>query len=360
MLDNTEINVDDFTKAFSELEVDNLEEVPILETAKEEEEEPENKADTKETVTTKEDDNQVSTTTTDAEPTIYSGIINLVKEEAGLFSSLEADKITDATQLVEAIRSEIVEGVEDYKNSLPDAVRSLIQNYEDGVPLRDLIELQSNETELDSITEDDLEDKDLQKRVYAQYLRSTTKFTDAKIEKEINKLDDLDELGEEAKNALEELKELTKADREAYIAESKAAREAEEKSRQEQIQNLKKDIDSTQEIIPGVKLNQKEQSELFKLMTTPIGFTRDGSPVSKVQEVRAKDPVNFEKTLNYLVMKGVFEKNYDLFKAVEAKGKTKAISEFEKTARRAVEARQNGLPAKAGASGLSKDILNAL
>jgi hypothetical protein len=361
---DTEINVEDFTKAFAELDVDNLEVVEDIEapaqSAKEEKPEVKPEETAKPEEETEETQEETTKETTDAEPSIYGGIVNLVKEEAGLFSSLEADKITDATQLVEAIRSEINEGVEDYKNSLPEALKSLISNYEEGVPLRDLIEIQSNEIELDSITDEDLEDKQIQKNIYTQYLKSTTKFSDSKIEKEINKLDDLDELGDEVKNALEELKELTKAEKENAVKAAKEARAQEEKARKEQIDNLKKDVEGTQEIIPGVKLNQKEQAELFKQMTTPIGYTADGYPVSKVQEIRAKDPVAFEKTLNYLVMKGVFEKDYSLFKTVEAKGKTSAITEFEKTAKRAVEAKQNGLPAKAGATGLAKNILNAL
>lgn len=362
---------EDFLKAFSLLDTDNLEEVESLENQKTPEEDPadkeaqEAKAKAEEEAAKnneKTDDNssEEQEENTEVEPTIYSGIVNLVKEEAGLFSSLEADKITDATQLVEAIKSEITEGVEDYKNSLPEALKSIISNYEEGVPLRDLIELQSNEVELDSITEEDLEDKDLQKRVYTQYLKSTTKFSDSKIEKEINKLDDLDELSDEAKNALEELKELTKAEKDRAIAEAKAERAAYEKAQKEQLEQLKKEVEGTQEIIPGVKLNQKEQVTLFKQMTTPVAFDRQGNPISKVQEVRAKDPVLFEKTLNYLVMKGVFEKDYSLFKTVEAKAKTKTISELEKIASRTVNVSKNGLPAKAATNPTSAAILNAL
>lgn len=366
MVDNTEINVDEFTKAFSELDVDNLEPVEDLQEQKKPAEEKapaEEEKENKEVTTTEEEENKevVADENTDStDGGIYSGIANLVKEEAGLFSSLEIDKIKDATQLVEAIKSEIVEGVEDYKNSLPEVVKNIIANYEDGVPLSDLIAIQSNEMELESITEEDLDNVDLQKNIYTHYLKATTKFTDAKIEKEIAKLEDLDELGDEVKNALEELKELTKADKQRLIEESKKAKEAEEKARVQAIKDLKDNIDKTEEIIQGVKLNQKEQAELYKQMTTPVGYTREGYPISKAQEIRAKDPVAFEKTLNYLIMKGVFSNDHSLFKAVEQKGKTKAISEFEKVAKRAVEAKQNGLPAKSGAAGLAKDILNAL
>lgn len=367
MLENTEINKDDFMTAFADLDVDNLEVTedftPIVtdvtkNDGKEEEEDKQKAVEAKEAV--EEVENKSTKEENDAEPTIYSGIVDLVKEEAGLFSSFDAGKITDASQLVEAIKSEIVEGVEDYKNSLPEELKYIVDNYEEGVSLRDLIELQSNEVELYSITEEDLQDKELQKRVYAQYLKSTTKFSDSKIEKEINKLDDLDELGDESINALEELKELSREERERIVAESKQAKIAYEQQQREQFENLKKDVESTEEVIPGVRLNQKEQSILFRQMTTPVAYDRQGNPISKVQEIRAKDPVAFEKTLNYLVMKGVFEKDYSLFKAVEAKGKTKAVTELEKIAARATNARQNGLPAKAATNVTSQSILDAI
>jgi hypothetical protein len=364
MLDNTE----DFMSAFADLDVKNLEVTedltPIVtevikkdgeEETEEEKQiaiEAENAKKLAEENTSTKDDEVI-------EPTIYSGIVNLVKEEAGLFSSFEADKITDANQLVEAIKGEITEGIEDYKNSLPEELKHIVENYEAGVSLRDLIELQSNEVELDSITSEDLEDKDLQKRVYTQYLKSTTRFSDSKIEKEINKLDDLDELGDESKNALEELKELSKVQKEEVIAKAKEDKLAYDKSQKEQLENLKKDVTSTKEIIPGVILHEKDQVTLFKQMTQPVAFDRQGNPISRVQEIRAKDPIAFEKTLNYLVMKGVFENDYSLFKSVEAKGKTKAVTELEKLAAKTVNNKERGVAAKI-AGPLEETMLNAL
>lgn len=363
MLDNTEFNTEDFMASFSDLDTKTLEPVDVLETPVKTQEELDAEAKIIADAKEKEDIENVNDKTVDneqvIEPTIYSGIIDLVKEEAGLFSSLKSEEIKDATQLVEAIKAEITEGIEDKFNSLPPVIHELIKNYEEGVSLRDLIELQSNEVELDSISEEDLEDKDLQKNIVTQYLKSTTKFSDAKIEKEINKLDDLDELKETALDNLGELKELSKVQKEEVIAKAKQDKIDSDLKQKQNLENLKKDVTSTKEIIPGIILHEKDQVTLFKQMTTPVAFDKQGNPISKVQEIRMKDPIAFEKTLNYLVMKGVFEKDYSLFKTVEAAGKTKAITDFEKLAAKTVNNKERGIAAKI-AGPLEETMLNAL
>ncbi len=96
--------------------------------------------------------------------------------------------------------------VDEYKETLPPIIKYLADNYEDGVPLDQLINIKSNEIRYSSIDTDKLsEDVSLQKEVYKQFLKETTNFSDTKIAKELTRLEETGEIANEASEALPEL-----------------------------------------------------------------------------------------------------------------------------------------------------------
>ena len=248
--------------------------------------------------------------------------------EKGVFSE-ELFKDFDGTidGLVSAVDKEILYGVESYKESLPPVIKELIDNYEEGVPLEDLIATKSREISYNSITEDKLEeDSNLQKEIIRQYLESTG-LKENKIKKLIETYEDTDELFNEAKDALGEIKDILKKEQEYIKKEQEKERKIAEQRTKELLNTVETTINKTEEIVPGIKLNDKIRKEIYSSMTQPTGRDADGNPINKVMEIRAKDPIKFEMTLHYLASLGIFEGKWD---KVISTAKTSSVKELEK------------------------------
>lgn len=241
-----------------------------------------------------------------------------------------------ADGLKEAMVTEIIGAVDNYKESLPDRIKDLINNYEDGVPLEKLLELDKIEVEVAKVTEETLEeDTSLQKKLVGDYLRRTTKFSETKIAKVIDGYEDSGELEEEAKTSLTELKTLVVAEKEAEKKNSEKQAKLAEETRKRDLQALEEKVKTTNEIIPGMKLNEKVKKNLFASMTTPVGYDQTGRPVNRIVAARMENPVEFEMKLHYLfeITKGFtdFTKLSEKGKNDTAKSFEKAISELDNT-----------------------------
>jgi hypothetical protein len=258
------------------------------------------------------------------EPNTYSLIAQLLKEEG----ILEAE-FKSAEEMVNTFQDVIKSGIESYKEELPDEIKSLIENYEEGVPLDEIVKLKSERIRLENITDDSLEDNiELQKTIYKDYLRNTTKFSEAKIEKEISKLLDLDELFDNSKEAIEELKQIKAEEEKELKQEAVKQKQLAEQNYRKQVNELNNRVKETKEILPGIKLTEKEQKELFKSITTPVE-TRGDQLYNQVMLVREKDPIGFEMKLNYYIKLGLFDETPKLDKILKST-ETKAVSKLEK------------------------------
>ena len=241
-----------------------------------------------------------------------------------------------ADGLKEAMVTEIIGAVDNYKESLPERIKDLINNYEDGVPLEKLIELDKIEVEVAKVTEETLEeDTSLQKKLVGDYLRRTTKFSDAKITKVIDGYEDSGELEDEAKTSLTELKTLVVAEKEAEKKNNERQAKEAEIARKRDLQALEEKVKTTNEIIPGMPMNEKIKKNLFASMTTPVGYDQSGRPVNRIVAARMDNPVEFEMKLHYLfeITKGFtdFTKLSEKGKNDTAKSFEKAISELDNT-----------------------------
>ena len=256
----------------------------------------------------------------------------LLKEEGILPNmNLEAFDGT-ADGLKQAMVDEIIGAVDYYKENLPDRIKTLIENYEEGVPLEKLLEIDKNEIEFGSLSEDSVkEDISLQKKVVETYLKKTTKFSDAKIKTMIERYEDGGELEDEAMSATGELKELSSKEREETIKESQKQQKLSQERAERELSELNKKIQGTEEIIPGMKLNTKVKNDLIKSLTTPVGKDQNGNPVNRIVAARMENPLEFEIKLHYL-----FEitKGFKDFSKLVEKGKKDSIKEFEEAATR--------------------------
>lgn len=251
----------------------------------------------------------------------------LLKDE-GILPNLDIATFDgSADGLKEAMVNEIIGAVDYYKESLPNRIKQLINNYEEGVPLETLLSLDKDELSISAVSEDELKDNvELQKRVVTTYLKKTTKFSDSKISKQLQYMEDSGELEDEAETANSELNLLIKGEKDKAVENAKAAKIESQRRAQEELKDLEKKINTTEEIIPGVKLNTKVKNSLYKSLTTPAGQDNNGNPVNRIVAARMEDPMGFEIKLHYL-----FEitKGFTDFSKLSEKGKKDAMKEFE-------------------------------
>lgn len=257
---------------------------------------------------------------------IYKPLAEYLKEEE-ILPSLDLEKFDGTPEgLKEAMMNELQEWKESFIEQLHPAIKELQMKYEEGVPLDELISVKSDQIRFDNISDDDLEDENLQKDLVAYHLSQTTRWSDAKIKKEIERLSDVSELKDEASEALKELRHIAK-EQEAII---EARAKEEERMYMAQIEEYQKTLQdtvkNTTEIIPGVKLSDKEKQHLQNLMTKPVEIRGD-QRISKAQLVREQDPIGFEMKLNYFIEKGFFDGKFD---TITNKAKTNALQELER------------------------------
>ena len=251
--------------------------------------------------------------------------------------------------LIEAFKKREIrvglEMVDDYKSQLPDMLKYLADNWEDGVPLTDLLNIKSNQIRYENITDEKIEQSvDTQKAVYADYLRKTTKYSEAKIEKEVSRLVELDELKDESKDALKELKAIEAEAEEIIKKETKKQREARIEANKKAIQTYEKTAKSIKEVIPGIKIDQKLQEEILRKTIDPVGVDGNGNNVSYIQSIRNEDPYTFDIKLNYLM---VLTKGLTDFSKITNTITTKATKDLNKVLNTAAPKGKNNIDASA-------------
>lgn len=263
---------------------------------------------------------------------IYKTLSELLKEEGIVEETFE-----DKEALFTYFKTVADNNVQEWKESLPKEIADLINNYEEGVPFDELLQIKSNQIRLDSITEDKLEDNlDLQKNLVKNFYKEKG-FSETKIEKMVSKALEADELEDEAKEALAELKELENKKLENSRLEAKKKELEEQKAYTESINKLNETINQVKEIIPGVKIDDKTKKELFNMLTKPAE-TRGETPISQVMLLREKNPLDFELKLNYYAKLGLFDEN-PKFDVIMKKSETKAVSKLEKQLEEEIKAR---------------------
>lgn len=284
-----------------------------------------------------EDDNEDTPSSSDTKKPEKNSFLTpyakLLMEE-GVLQDFDVEKFDgSADSLVEAFKQQVNRHVESYKETLDPRVKWLQDNVEQGVPLETLLAIDKQRVELNTITPELLsENKDLQKNLVRNYLKSTTTgWSDAKIEREIARLDDLGELDTEAKESFEILKQLNAEQEKQLAIQAKTEREAALKAQQDALNNFKKSLDETKEIIPGLNVTPAIKDKIFKTLTTPVATDPNGNPMNMIAKARAENPLEFEMKLAY-----IFEltKGFKDWSPMITPGKKSAIKEFEEAARK--------------------------
>jgi hypothetical protein len=244
-------------------------------------------------------------------------LLNIIKEqgEEAAMSHLQNKE-------TEAIRNELLESYEDDVKYYLDLVdsgvdRDLAKNYAQA------------KTRYDSISKEDLEDEDkedLRKEVLKTHYKLTTSFSDAKIDKLIERAVSL---GEDIEESLEAIDGVKKYFTEVGEQEKQKIKNAELKQKEEAAKSLKElddKIDALTEIIPKMPLNKVEKNKIKELITKPVKNV-NGVNLNAIWAKRMEDPFKFETTLAALYHYGVFDGKWD---KIISGTKSKAVGDLKK------------------------------
>jgi len=213
---------------------------------------------------------------------------------------------------------------EDKTKALIEAVKKAVKN---GVPLESLKDHKVKELNYANINDASLDENiSLQKRLVKESLMNKG-FKEAKADRLVETYEDMDSLLDEAKDSLEGLKEYHKKAQEEAVANQKAQQKQMEENNAQLINNIKSTIDTTEEIIPGIKLNKSTREKTFNAMTQIVDNDENGAPVNYIMSLRAKDPLKFDMKLAYVAQ---LTNGFSDWSKITKTSKTNATKDFEK------------------------------
>lgn len=178
------------------------------------------------------------------------------------------------------------EQIESYKDSLPAAVKEIIENFEDGVPLDALIYSKSREMEYKSIDPEKIKtDTQLQKDLIVDYL-ALQEYTEAEIQDKITRMESAGILDAEASDAHKKLMRYQEKYQQDLKAEAEQKKAADKAKFEQALRDIKNTVDTKEEILPGVKLTKDQRQKLFE------GYTKlDSKGQTELMRKMAADPL---------------------------------------------------------------------
>ena len=255
----------------------------------------------------------------------------------GLLSSFDEKKFLDeskdlgeATALRNLIKGEIDANTEAIKSDLDLGYQEYLSLVGKGVPAETAGSLLDLKNKFDSIKTDDLikeDNTDMRKSVMTDYFRLTTSMSDSKISKLVQSSVDLGDDIEDSKEYLGSLRELIKDQITAEETEAKQQLELRKEENRQTLESLKDNINSLNEIIPGVDINKQTKIKMFENLTKEVQDGK-GRITNAIWAKRAEDPIFFDSRLAYLYETGFFDKTKPWTKASQAKV-TKEVSDLE-------------------------------
>lgn len=256
-------------------------------------------------------------------------LISAMRTEGYLPNATEEEikSISKPSDIAELIKREIE--TNEY-NDLPDDAAQALKAIRNGAKWDEIVafkkqEAFNNSLEITDIKGDDDSSIENRKAVLAQYYKRTTQFNDAKIDKLIQNFINTGTDESEAIDALKELKELDKTVLEEFNKKQEENAKLAKQKQEERVTTLKKTINETKEIIPGITLNQKQKDSLFKSIVEPVAKTASGIPVNDFTNKYNTDE-NFRLKVHALT---ILTNNFSDLGAFEAKTKKSALSKLD-------------------------------
>lgn len=232
------------------------------------------------------------------------------------FIDFQDDEFEDSEEFlekkyIESVKKDVKSEIEAYKEEMPDVIKSLLENYEDGVPLKELIESKSKEMEYSKISASKItEDEKLQEKLVKEWLK-VQEFDEDEIDEKLQDYKDSGLMEKEAKTAHNKLlKHEVKYQKELedYAKEQKVIQE---KRVQEGLKKLEQDINSKNEIIQGIELSKEAKGKVFTGLTK-----RDAKGLTEIEKKMSDPEMQLKVAQFVLLHNGSID---DILKAAKTK-----------------------------------------
>jgi Sec-independent protein translocase protein TatA len=270
----------------------------------------------------------------------YAAIIKALNEKTGAFEDFNEEEFEDSPEaFLDYIDNYAYRNAEalatDYiQRNLNPLQQKFVDLVESGMAEDQAADLVKGYKLADNVNETSLtEDPEKAKKLYAEYLRYTTAFSEEKIQKEVSKREDLGTLVDDALEALPEFKQVLASAEEEYIQEVKQQEMQQKQFQARQAKELQNYLMSTEEI-GGIKLTPKMKEKWMR--EYGVVSTEDGRQLNPILATREMDPNKFDALLRLYHTMGLFK--YDRrkndfvpdFNAIKSLGKNEAISELHR------------------------------
>lgn len=217
---------------------------------------------------------------------------HLVKEGVLPDLNLKENKVENIDQLQEAIQNQI-------NSKISDSQKAFEKAMQDGVPKDAFSQYQRTKSQLDSITTEMITSEDdrsinLRKNIIGQDFLNRG-FTKEEAIKYAQRSIDLGEDVADASSAIERLKTFNNESFEKSRLEA-------EQEKDKVHTDIKQFIETTPEILKGLKLSKNVKDKLYDQIIKPAGTNENGDTVNAYTEAYSKEPVKFQVMQNYLYM----------------------------------------------------------
>lgn len=205
-------------------------------------------------------DNETSTNTDNqSEESPIKLFASLLKEK-GHIDFKDEEFRDDDDFLVEQL---VKRNKDTYINSLPEEIKQLIENYEVGVPIGQLLEKEQEVFELSNIKDDDIKkDTDIQQDIVKAYFLEN-KWSKEEVEEKIDELSESGTLEKEALRLFPKLLRAREDEKAELINKAKERRHKEMADYQTKIDNLKNTISKTKEFFSGIPVSEDEKKTIY-------------------------------------------------------------------------------------------------
>ena len=278
-----------------ELKIQEVDELPEHEVEVKESDEPETtntEEDTEEQVSETPEASETEESTEEEETPLR--VFAEMQRDKGLIDFNDEEFEDSEDWLLEKVQGTIDDKVAEYKDSMPAEIKYLLENYEAGVNMYDLINASASEQSYASIAEESLEDNLSLQKMLVRDLLIKSGWSEERIIRKLNRYEDSGVLKEEAEEALASLKEIQKAEKANLIKQQKEEQKQRIQAHEQWLGDLKDHIGKKEEILPGFKLSPKDKDNLYK------GITKlDKNGKNEIMRMREKDP-EFDLKIAYL------------------------------------------------------------
>jgi len=255
-----------------------------------------------------EDDSSIT-----ADSISYKVLLSVLNDE-GVLSFEDSDDLQDTPELVfESVKKTILEGIDSYKESIPEEGRQFLDYLEKGgVPSKFFKALQKP-VDLETI---DLDNTENQKLVIREYLK-TQDFSTDEIEETLTDLEDSLLLEKQAKTYSKKLEKVFEKNKERLIEEQNFQVEENNRKYTQYLTELNTVIESA-DSMAGIPITKREKDDFRSYL-----LDRDRTGLTRYEKDLQDNSVKTQLELAYLKYK-----KYD-FTAATRKAETTATQKFK-------------------------------